>query len=352
MGSAVSITPDHSQEMALHKLLADTEKLKNLFHTIANTIEEGRINLTDKVSVNNLVLYTKNAPDGDFIKLMGADVSVLIEAHRVACGKIHPDQLPFKRFTVFLETLFLFSHLWKFFVIADCVALDRKIQRGEFIYSKNLVKGVQGFNVADADDEVWAKEYENIDKHHHGFISFKELCLFTLKNVCTSEAFAHYQEEERDEIKDIGSTKASTAAATPSASLSSSSSSTAVGSKNTLDSQNKTVYVSALEAVLAEEERLKREEQSDPSTNPTEKISEEEEEKEEKKVRSKIDCMLLLASCSLFTFHAMLDPHAVDRLKTCRENHSHVQVRQPRSPFTAYSSTSERFIIVKRLYLG
>eukprot|EP01035_Chromulina_nebulosa_P032271 gene32271-43097_t len=285
MGSAVSITPDHSQEIALHKLLADNEKLKKLFHTVANSVEEGRINLLDKISVNNLVLYTKNAPEGDFIKLMSADVSVLIEAHRVACGKVHPDQLPFKRFTVFLETLFLFSHLWKYFVIADCVAVDRKIQRGEFVYSKNLVKGVQGFNVADADDEVWAKEFDNIDKHHRGFISFKELCLFSLKNVCTSEDFANYHKEESEESKGTGSAKVSTAAATPSPSLSFSSSSTPAASNNTQDSQNKTVYVSALEAVLAEEERLRREEQSGPSTNPTENTS-EMEKKEDKKIRT------------------------------------------------------------------
>ena len=45
MGSAVSITPDLSQEAALHKLLADAKNFKNLFDKIASTVEEGRINL-------------------------------------------------------------------------------------------------------------------------------------------------------------------------------------------------------------------------------------------------------------------------------------------------------------------
>ena len=287
MGSAVSITPDLSQEAALHKLLADAKKLKNLFDKIASTVEEGRINLQDKISVNNLVLYTKNTPAGNFIKLMGTDVSVLLEAHKVACGKIHPDQLPFKRFTIFLETLFLFSHLWKFFVLADCVAIDRKIQKGEFIYAKSLVKAIEGFNVANVDDEVWGKEFENIDRNKNGHISFKELCLFTMQNVCTSEAFAHYQAEESNAEPNAiqGSVKLSKVVASLllSSSSNSSSSSSYAAITNYHDSHHKSVYVSALEAVLAEEERLRRiEEQCISSQKPIKNVS--SEEKGEKKV--------------------------------------------------------------------
>ena len=64
-----------------------------------------------------------------------------------------------------------------------------------------------------------------MDRHKHGFISFRELCLFTMKHICNPEDFTHYHAEE---IEGDG--------------------------EFTGGNSGEVKYVSALEAVLAAEE--------------------------------------------------------------------------------------------------
>lgn len=209
MGSAVSIKPNHINEMALSQLVSDGDRMKEYFLLIANTAESGRINLTDKISKVNLLLYLKVAPDDDFVKIMSTDVQVLMEAHKVACGKKHPEQLPFSRFQIFLETLFLFSHLWTFFHTSDCIVEDKKVHKIEFVRARPMLENLDGFIVKDVPEEVWEKEFDIIDKNKNGIISFPELCAFTMKNVCTPSHFAHYHEEENNEaIKPVSASEA------------------------------------------------------------------------------------------------------------------------------------------------
>ena len=215
------------------------QRLDNLFHEIALKAEEGRINMTDRISLLNLLHYYRDldrshhssASTGHISLKLVKDKEILIQAHKYTCSQytlsansnnhsrsnvnIDLDQtdfsagsIPRSHFKLLLTTIFLFSHLWDIFESADCQMVDRRISRDEFMASKELVftmlKPNSHFDKIEIDsDKKWLKRFLKMDREKRGFITFDQYCEYTVRYIEKPEDYLNPdQKEDSDEEVD------------------------------------------------------------------------------------------------------------------------------------------------------
>lgn len=176
-------------------IINDTKYLDSLFYTIARSADAGRINHDTSISLYNLVSYYES-PDNALLGIV-KDKYVLHVSHALVSGKQSYNNIKLKQFKRLVLTMYLCSHIWKVFEIMDVIEVDRKISREEFMNAKNTLPQVQGIEFLSAIDmDEWMAEFKVLDKDNSGFVSFQELCEYTIQNIVNPRDFIEDDEEE------------------------------------------------------------------------------------------------------------------------------------------------------------
>lgn len=202
MGGAVSIHPPAIVDVKMKSLLSDKSAMDLLYEDIAanQPEQEGRINLKGCISVPELIHYFKVSQDPTFDGFCRS-ADIIKQAYKHITGKAKKkrkfDQITRKQFRLLLPTLFLYSHLWRIFEIADVSADDRRIFKHEYVAARPLIAAVDGVQFSAAlTDEAWVLEFDKLDsKKKDGFITFKEFCEYCISNIITPAQYAELLED-------------------------------------------------------------------------------------------------------------------------------------------------------------
>jgi hypothetical protein len=202
MGGAVSIHPPAIVDVKMKSLLSDKNAMDLLYEEIAakQPEQEGRINLKGCISVPELIHYFKVSEDPTFDGFCRS-ADIIKQAYKHITGKAKKkrkfDQITRKQFRLLLPTLFLYSHLWRIFEIADVSADDRRIFKHEYVAARPLIAAVDGVQFSAAlTDEAWVLEFDKLDnKKKDGYITFKEFCEYCISNIITPEEYAELLED-------------------------------------------------------------------------------------------------------------------------------------------------------------
>ena len=197
-GGVVSVhIHDEGRNELIRHLISNRTKMDELFEDIAGKQEcqVGRINNADQINLVEIVTYFKDNENPCF-EGFGAHASIAKQALKYTethskKKKRYKDQVSRKQFTVFLPTMFLFSHLWRIFESdLDNGIDDKRIFKHEFVAAHPRIKSFSGVDFSDnISEEVWGKEFDVIDVNKNGFISFAEFCNYCTNYIVTPKQF-------------------------------------------------------------------------------------------------------------------------------------------------------------------
>lgn len=222
MGGGVSIhdKTKSDAEKLLDETLQDKKKCDQLFSDIATCCTTGaRAGNKFSISLQNAIDYyhSKHA-----IFSFVPDKQVIAEAHSFAClGKAKNFER--KGMTMFLSSIYYFSHLWEVFKSVDDYIPDGKIFLTEFKAMQEHLNNVPGVavEVPELTPEELEAEFKKIDKDHNNMITFSELCQYASKNIIKGGEFLEQElhnngdneeevTEQKEEVKvDLGAVEGS-----------------------------------------------------------------------------------------------------------------------------------------------
>lgn len=200
--AAIGIKQDAVEQSAFVELINDKSKMKVLFMEIVHSQEEGRINLKNRISIGNLLRYFRNDNPKlhPVFKSWSKQAEVMIEAHKHSVIAKDKEHLPQKRFKLLLKTMYLFSHLWTIFDMSDCMVEDKKVYLGEYVAAKRILCDHNTvFDFSAISDEDWAAEFRELDKDGGGYISFGEMCKYSVKRLASPSDFVEAGTENDSE---------------------------------------------------------------------------------------------------------------------------------------------------------
>lgn len=223
MGSAVSITPINDVSSSkFSQLLGDHEQLTRLYSVIsAYGHTEGKINLKNKISLTEMLLYIEKGENPIFMEVFPNCPPVVIKtayeyvinsnsqskphhykkshSSSSSAASTSKQEMNQKQFLQFLPVVYLFYHLWKIFDIADSSIEDRRIFPNEFLHVKYTIESIPGVHLTAITREEWENEFTILDKNKDGYITFNEFCKYVMSKIITPakymEAFKKFDDD-------------------------------------------------------------------------------------------------------------------------------------------------------------
>mmetsp|Transcript_24817 Transcript_24817/g.42011 ORF Transcript_24817/g.42011 Transcript_24817/m.42011 type:complete len:536 (+) Transcript_24817:197-1804(+) len=215
MGGSVSITAPQNDKKTqyMQNYVNNTESIKNLFKDMSQYgRKEGTKNSSaNLISMADVLLYIENGVNPQLSKHYKGMSAVVKEAFYYIVGyrKNVRLEMPIKKFHRYMDTLFMFSHLYKIFAAADDHIDDDSIFVDEFARAKDRLQNVPGVEFTqEITDEEWISEFKKIDSgktaDSEGWISFREFATYCCRSIITPEAYAKEVRRRKKFAPEIG----------------------------------------------------------------------------------------------------------------------------------------------------
>lgn len=211
---ALTVKHETTTETFVDNMLSDERQMAQIFKDIRAKTEP--FHPRNTISYNGVMKYYHECCHPFFLRFVQTE-KILQVAHRYVTTKckgagstLHKDLIPKSHFILFIDTVYLFSHLWTIFVGLED---DHKLDKNEFLGAKGKIFDSLGSSVhlnVSLTDEEWMTQFDKFDSNNDGHISFVELCTYVVDGIVKPEDFAtfdHYDEdeEESDELGGLSS---------------------------------------------------------------------------------------------------------------------------------------------------
>jgi Ca2+-binding EF-hand superfamily protein len=200
---AGSLTVQHENktETFVDNMLNDQKQMDQIFKDISAKTEAKHPRNT--ISHAGLMKYYHECCHPFFLRFVQTE-KILTVAHKYVCTKCnrggsYKDLVSKTHFALFIDTIYLFSHLWTIFTGLED---DHKLDRQEFIAAKGKIFDKLGKAVhlnVQLSDEEWLQQFDKFDSNRDGHISFVELCTYVVDRIVNPEEFATFN---HDDVKD------------------------------------------------------------------------------------------------------------------------------------------------------